>query len=1452
MSSHFPRRFVSLLLAAALACSLLAMPAAAIDQLEILPRGQIDMNIGDTADLTFSATPGSSPNGDWTIVSYSDRTTPVNDVISFVGGNTGTKVTVRAEKTGMVYARVPYIVDLGGGLPPSTGYLYKTLNVTGSTTSPTVTGVTVSPATKSMTVGETFTPTATVTMSDGSTPPAATWTSSNPAAATVDASTGRVSAAGAGSTTITATAGGKSGSCAVTVTAQASVPATRVTITVDGNKTTLEKGQDVRLRATVTPDNSTDQVVWSSDRPDVATVTGSGIVTAVSKGSAVITAAAGSVKASQTITVTDSSQGGVRLSKTSATMNLLEKIELTADVYGFPSSADTSVRWTAAPEGKVHLDSKPGSNKAVITAIDTGTVLITAYANAGGDPATCLINIADAGHIVAGVQITTQKNQYIDTGATLELTAYVTPDTATNKSLSWSSSDASVATVSSAGVVTGVKPGKAVITVTTADGGHTDTYDVEVSGIVLHKKTLSLYVNKSETLTFDRFGSAKTITPRWTSKNPSIASTSSATVGRVTGNFPGSTTLTAAAGKYEDTCTVTVSEDLADAIDRFIDSGETLPFSELTSDLDRRSRDKAGSYLSYIYNLSVSTGQGVLYYGYVSPEAPGHGVGGTERYYISPGVSQQAIRNITFVPKAGFSGTAVIDYTGTDSKGVTFVGTIRVEVSSTGDVSYSTASDQPVTFSAEDFTAICQSKTGRGLRYVTFEQPSSSRGTLYYDYSSSQYSQKVNSADRYYPNSTPSLSKVTFLPAKGYVGTADVIYRCVDNSGIPYTGSVRITVYSPSGVSGDRVEYAMAVNRPQDLNASDFNDVCQDITHSNLNYIRFDSLPSSSAGVLYYNYTSSSSYGSRVSTSTRYYRSSTPRISNITFVPATGFSGTVTIPFTGSSTSGVTFTSELILRVGDEYGTVNYSTAVNQPLTFQASDFNDACRRINGATLNRLSFSLPSSSEGTLYYNYVSSSNYGSRVSASTNYYRTGTNSISGITFVPASGYNGTVSISFSGYDDGGSRFSGTVSILVGRGGSDRRVTYTAITGGAVRLDAADFNNVCRNVTGSTLNYVRFDLPASRAGTLYYQYDASRKSGTSVSSTTNYYRSGSGRQINDVTFAASSNTGTVSFYYTAWAGNGDSFTGTVEITIHSPTSSRIQYMGSSTPIALRASDFQSACQGALGSDLSYIEFNSLPGSGRLYMGYTSPTRTGGNVTTETRYYANGSPGIDQIIYLAKAEFQGLASISYTAYAVNGSSHTNTLDFTLSNSYCTTSFSDVGSGWDWARPSIEFLRYCGITNGYGNNTYGPGRQISRGEFTLMLCRAFGFSTSGGSSGFPDVPASSVYAGAVATARDLGIVQGENGRFRPTAPITRQSAMTMISRAMTAAGQTPPAASTALLSAYADEAQISAHARSAVASLIQMGAVRGTSDMRVNPTAAISRAEMAVILHRVLAR
>ena len=1154
-------------------------------------------------------------------------------------------------------------------------------------------------------------------------------------------------------------------SCTVIVSAQAT--GIRLSMT----SVNMVVGESTTLSARVTPSTASQAVSWSSSRPGIVeAATDTGTLTAIAEGDAVITATVpgSGLTATCNVHVSAATVTSLRLDKKTATMSPGgDKLTLTATLT--PNKVpDRDVVWDIQPKSNM-VTLPPGNGTTKVISINSATPIgttFTIYAYAKANPSVaydmCVVTVVSPpAPSVNRVEITdpiSDAFRYVDPKGTLTLhaVAYPLDATDTDRRLTWESSDTNVATVDQDGNVTGKSPGVTTITARSKNGEY-DTREIEVSGLLLsYRKTSSsggqgttekltessiveIAQYRDITVTPTVYGNARLKTILWQSSNNTVVQVVN---GRVTANFPGENaviTATVAGTGYEASFKVKVFEDVAQAITVNMGSDPTYSFSGVLSELNNRSQSKAGAPLESVYNLKVSTKNGVLYYGYTAPNTPGHGVGGTERYYYQAGQGQRALRDVTFVPHPGFDGTAVVDYNAASTNGTTFTGTIRIEATTTGDVSYSTAMDEPVSFAAEHFSAVCKTRNGQAVNYVTFNQPASSQGTLYYNYSPSGYfSPKVDSATRYYASSNPSIDQITFVPAPGFVGDSNITYRCTDSSGATYSGLVTVTVFSPDGAKNGNVEYSTAVNQRRALNAADFNDASQRATNGTLNYIRFDSLPATNVGRLYLNYSSSTSSGTQVTTGRSYYRNATPRISNITFVPATGYSGTVTIPFTGTNTSGTNFTGSLIIRVGTGLGTVRYTVAQNQ----------------------------------------------------------------------------------------------------------------------AVRFNASDFNNACRSATGDTLNYLRFtSLPSSSYGTLYYQYNAGSRTGTSVSTSTSYYYSGNNRLLNDVTFAAGSTARSLSFGYTGYNNRGESFSGTVEIQITGDaapstgtiTGNGLRYTGSSAPIALRTVDFQSACQTSLGTTLASVQFTSLPSVGHLYQNYSGPAQTGSAVSTITRY---GAQDLGQISYLPKAEYQGSVYIPFTAYDTQGASFSGNVEIFLSTSYCAATFSDV-YGMDWAKPSIEFLRQSGITNGYSNNTFRPRQAISRGEFTLMICRAFRFPTSG-SSGFPDVPANSVYAGAVATARNLGIVQGNNGLFQPDRPISRQSAMTMICRAMEAAGQSVPSAPASLLSSYGDGWAVSSFARSSLAALIQMGVVRGTSSMRLNPTDPISRAEMAVILHRVLTR
>lgn len=1036
-------------------------------------------------------------------------------------------------------------------------------------------------------------------------------------------------------------------------------------------------------------------------------------------------------------------------------------------------------------------------------------------------------------------------------GGQKDLTASVSPEGADPNSTAWTTSDAAVAKLSAQTgktvTITGGTPGTATIKATAGTGEATCA--VTVRGVTLSEESIVIPVGTSKQLGAAPHGGIGTH-KLWSSGNESVAFVSSD--GNVTGQSVGKTIITVEVGGYTASCEVTVRENTANTISASVDAGQPFSFADIRGEMNARSWDVLGESLSYVTNLRVSTDEGILYYGYASPDDTGFGVGSTERYYYSDSVAgQRSLSSVSFVSQADFDGDAVIRYTGYGSGNKSFTGSIKLAVSGTSDVAYTTASDTPVQFRAADFSVVCRERGGRDLSYVTFEQPSARRGTLYYNYGGQgQYSEEVSSGTKYDRTHSPYLDSVSFVPQEGYTGTVRVNYRCVDTSGNSFSGQVTVTVTEKKGAGEEgEVSYSTGRGERVDFSTSDFNKACRDVNGASLDYVRFE-LPNSSKGTLYEDYRSSG-WGDSVSENTRYYRSGSPSISDLTFVPKSGYSGTVYLDFTGYDVDGDPFDGRVVIKVSGNGGTqeLRYSTAAGRPVTFSAADFNEACLDENGESLRYVRFELPSSSRGTLYYNYSGGS--GSRVAESTSYYRSGTPSLSKVTFVPKTGYSGMASIDFNGYDTAGGRFNGTVKIDVGEA-DDETIKYSVSSKGAVTFDASDFNEVCRSLTDSSLRYVRFELPASSRGTLYYGYDRDDGSYSSkVTGSTNYYRSGGNRELDEVTFVPNGKfSGTVEIPCTGWSTSDEKFTCTVEISVAAPTPAVTRYTGSSTPIQIQAADLRAVCNAQLGRELSHIQFSMMPSAsaGRLYLSYVLPSQPGTAATSGTNYYYSKAPSLSQLSFVPKAGYQGTVLLPYTGYDTSGAAYSGTIEIAVSNDFCVNRFTDM-QNYAWALPSVEFLFQNGITNGVTQTQFKPAQKIQRCDFLLMLCRAFQLRTNSTTS-FPDVPADSYYAWAVATAKDLGITYGNGGLFLPHQNLTRQEAMVLIKRAMTAAGKSVPAGDPSILNAYTDGAQVSSYGKVAVASMVQMGVVQGNAAKQLKPMAPISRAEMAVILHRVL--
>ena len=163
---------------------------------------------------------------------------------------------------------------------------------------------------------------------------------------------------------------------------------------------------------------------------------------------------------------------GVTLSKTSASLTKGNTLALTATVS--PSNAtNKSVTWASSNTSVATVNSN-----GVVTAVANGTATITVTTADGGFKATCTVTVSNVK--VTGVSVT-PTSATLEAGKTIALTATVTPSNAADKSVTWTSSNTNVATVSSTGVVTAKSQGSATITAKTNDGSYTATSKITVT-----------------------------------------------------------------------------------------------------------------------------------------------------------------------------------------------------------------------------------------------------------------------------------------------------------------------------------------------------------------------------------------------------------------------------------------------------------------------------------------------------------------------------------------------------------------------------------------------------------------------------------------------------------------------------------------------------------------------------------------------------------------------------------------------------------------------------------------------------------------------------------------------------------------------------------------------------------------------------------------------------------
>ena len=342
------------------------------------------------------------------------------------------------------------------------------------------------------------------------------------------------------------------------VTVEPGVKIGVTSVTLDKTDLTLDVNDKATLTATVNPNDATNKTAtWKSDKPEIVEVDSNGNVTAKAAGTATITATADGKSASCKVTVNGQP----------ATVPV-QSVELNQTTLELKAGNTATLTATVSPEGATNKDVTWTSDKPEIaaveggkvTAVNEGTAIITA--KAGDKTANCTVTVTKAD--VAVESVTLDKTSLdLKTGDNTTLTATVNPESATDKTVTWTSDKPEIAAVEG-GKVTAVNEGTAIITAKAGDKTANCTVtvtkaDVAVESVTLDKTSLDLKTGDNTTLTATvnpESATNKDVT--WISDKPEIAAVEG---GTVTAKAEGTATITVTTidGGKIATCKVTVT-----------------------------------------------------------------------------------------------------------------------------------------------------------------------------------------------------------------------------------------------------------------------------------------------------------------------------------------------------------------------------------------------------------------------------------------------------------------------------------------------------------------------------------------------------------------------------------------------------------------------------------------------------------------------------------------------------------------------------------------------------------------------------------------------------------------------------------------------------------------------------------------------------------------------------
>lgn len=309
----------------------------------------------------------------------------------------------------------------------------------------------------------------------------------------------------------------------------------------------------------------------------------------------------------------------------------------------------------------------------------------------------------------------------------------------------------------------------------------------------------------------------------------------------------------------------------------------------------------------------------------------------------------------------------------------------------------------------------------------------------------------------------------------------------------------------------------------------------------------------------------------------------------------------------------------------------------------------------------------------------------------------------------------------------------------------------------------------------------------------------------------------------------------------------------------------------STPIASISfdADALSAISGEAAEDVkitaSKVEASTLSAEAQQAVGdrpvfnfsVTSGDKTisefGGSVSVAIPYTPKAGEDTDSIvIYYINAEGDPEIVSNCIYDPATGTVSFKTNHFSLyAIGYNKVSFNDVSAN-AWYSKAVGFIAARGITTGTGKGNYSPDAKLTRGEFLVMMMRAYGIAPDTDlTNNFADA-GNTYYTGYLAAAKRLGISGGiGNNMFAPGKEITRQEMFTLLYNALKVIGELPEGNTGKPLSEFSDSEQIASWAKDAMKLMTETGTISGSGG-KLSPTSTTTRAEMAQVLYNLLSK